>query len=135
MRKRYALVVLFLAIFLVPGRAVSQADLRVATWNIESVGAPESDEYAAALEVLARIQADVIALNEIASAADTLHLESLAADAGYPALAYTSGAPFGSDRNAILSRFPFAEAATEHDAATLSGGSARIRWLTRGTAQ
>lgn len=121
MRKRYALGVLPLALLLFPEPAVSQTAVRVATWNIETVGAPGSSEYSAALEILARIGADVVALNEISSAADASNLESLAADAGYASLAYTSGAPFGSDRNAVLSKHPFSEPATEHDAAGLSG--------------
>ena len=97
-----------------PNRAASQTTLRVATWNIETAGSPGSSEYNAALGVLGRIDADVVALNEIASAADASNLEALAADAGYTSLAYNSGAAFGSDRNAILSKHPFAEPAIEH---------------------
>lgn len=121
MWKRYALGVLSLAVTFCPETAVSQTTLRAATWNIETVGAPGSSEYSAALEVLFRVDADLVALNEIASAADVSNLESLAADAGYTSLAYTGGAAFGSDRNAILSKYPFAEPATDHDAASLSG--------------
>ena len=121
MRKRCALGVLSLALLLSPEPAASQTALRVATWNIETAGSPGSSEYNAALEVLGRVDADVVALNEIASAADASNLEALAVDAGYTSLAYNSGAAFGSDRNAILSKHPFAEPAIEHDSATLSG--------------
>ena len=121
MPKRFAFLVLCVVPLWIPTLASAQTDVRVATWNIESVGAPGSDEYNASLEVLARVGADVVALNEIASAADTLNLEALASDAGYAAFVTNSGAAFGSDRNAILSKYPFAEPATEHDAPTLSG--------------
>ena len=121
---RSALAVLCLAVLAMGSPAHGQTTVRVATWNIETVGAPGSVEYDAALEILARVDADVIALHEIASAADAVHLQDLAADAGYPHSACTSGAPFGSDRNAILSRHPFASPAIEHDAASLSGDPA-----------
>ena len=121
---RSALAVLCLAVLATGSPASGQTAIRVATWNIETVGTPGSVEYDAALEILARVAPDVVALNEIASAADAIHLQSLATDAGYPHSACTSGAPFGSDRNAILSRYPFASPAVEHDAASLSGDPA-----------
>ncbi|MCH2169510.1 IPTL-CTERM sorting domain-containing protein [Myxococcota bacterium] len=105
---------------LLAGQGHAQTDLRIATWNIEDVGASGSSEYNAALAVLGRIAADVVAINEVGSLADTVNLTALAADAGYPHLAFTSGAPFGSDRNAILSLYPFVST-TEHTSASLSG--------------
>lgn len=124
MGERFALAVLSLAALATASPAAGQTTVRVATWNIETVGSPGSVEYDAALEILARVDADVVALNEIASAADALHFASLASDAGYPHHASTSGAPFGSDRNALLSRHPFASPAVEHSAADLSGDPA-----------
>ena len=101
---------------LFPPLVQAQTPMRIMTWNIETVGSAGSIEYQAALAVLARIGADVVALNEIASLADTANLEQLATQAGYPHLVYSSGAPFGSDRNAILSRHPFVGPALEHTA-------------------
>jgi len=124
MVERTALGVLSLVVLFLPVPAAAQSALRVATWNIEDVGAPDSLEYAAALNVLGRIGADVVALNEIAGATDATYLESLASDAGYPYLGYAAGAAFGSDRSAILSHYPFVGSVTEHDSASLSGDAA-----------
>ena len=66
MPKRFAFLVLCVVPLWIPTLASAQTDVRVATWNIESVGAPGSSEYSASLDVLARIAADVVALNEIA---------------------------------------------------------------------
>jgi hypothetical protein len=80
--------------------------VRVATWNVETVGSPGSAEYEAALDVLERIGAHVVAINEIASAADTTNLSQLATDAGYSTVVVPSSNPFGADRNAILTTLP-----------------------------
>jgi hypothetical protein len=77
--------------------------LRLVTWNIETVGAPGTVEYDAALDVLGRLDADVVAIQEVASASDAGYLLQLAADAGYPEVAVGS-ATFGSDHAAVLSR-------------------------------
>lgn len=121
---RRAPIFWFLCLGLLPHSGRAQVPVRLATWNIETVGSASSTEYAAALDVLGRIGADVVALSEIASAADTANLEQLASDAGYPHLTYSSGAPFGSDRNAVLSRYPFVGSPIEHTAAGLSGDPA-----------
>ena len=108
---------------LLPASGEAQTRLRVATWNIEDVGVSGSPEYTAAYDVLARIDADVVCLNEISGAADVANLQQLAVDAGYPHVAVTSGAPFGSDRNAVLSRYAFVGPAVEHTAAALSAAN------------
>ncbi|MEZ5397889.1 MAG: endonuclease/exonuclease/phosphatase family protein [Bryobacterales bacterium] len=93
--------------------------VRVVTWNIETVGTPGSAEYDAALDVLGRLDADVVALQEIASAADDANLVDLAADAGYADLAIGTS-QFGGDHVAILSRRALLDVAVL-DAPTLSG--------------
>lgn len=105
------------------GCAAGPQPVTVVGWNIESVGAPDSAEFAAALAILRAIDADVVALAEVGSAADARHLLSLAAALEMPHVVQADGAPFGSMRNAVLSRLPFAEARVL-DAATLSGDPA-----------
>ena len=123
MARRWAPI--FCVLFaLLPASGEAQTRLRVATWNIEDVGSSGSTEYTAAHAVLARIDADVVCLNEISGAADVTNLQQLASDAGYSHVAVTSGAPFGSDRNAVLSRYAFVGPAVEHTAAALSGDPA-----------
>jgi endonuclease/exonuclease/phosphatase family metal-dependent hydrolase len=101
-----------LALLLVLIAAETTADfppitsLRVATWNIETVGEPGSDQYRAALDILRRIDADVVALNEIASSNDSLHLAALASEAGYTSVVVPASNPFGPDRNAFLTSLP-----------------------------
>lgn len=95
--------------------------VRVATWNIEDVGSPGSTQYEAAVEVLERIDVDVLALNEIQGSWDVDNAEALAEQLGYDHVVI-GGATYGSDRNAIFSRYPFVDAASL-DAADLSGDS------------
>ncbi|MCA9689234.1 MAG: endonuclease/exonuclease/phosphatase family protein, partial [Myxococcales bacterium] len=92
--------------------------IRVVTWNIAEVGEPGSASFEAARAILGRLEADVVALNEIA---DVNHLEALMSAAGYsegPVVAIEN--PFGDLRNAIISRLPLDDA-TVHLAAALSG--------------
>lgn len=86
-----------------------------------SLGAPTSDDFIKVREVLRRIDADVIALQEIASAdvsGNPDHLDALAADLGYPFIyvAPVSASPAPDSlpgpldtslRVAFLSRHPF----------------------------
>ncbi|MCA9569960.1 MAG: endonuclease/exonuclease/phosphatase family protein, partial [Myxococcales bacterium] len=96
--------------------------VRVATWNIEDAGAPWSDQYAAALDVLGRIDADVVTLLEVEGDQDESWMRQLAADAGYPHVIVAWDIGFGEDRAAVLSRIPFTSS-TVHDAFSLSGDS------------
>lgn len=105
------------------GDARAQTPVRVATWNVQAVGAPGSVQYEAALDILEHVDADIVGINEVSSSSDSVHLESLAAAAGYPYLSVGASGPFGALRNALLSRFPFAEPATLHSSASLSGDS------------
>ena len=93
--------------------------IRVVSWNIETVGAVGSDEHEAALDVLGRLDADVVALQEIASAADEADLWELADAAGYAEVAVGTAAS-GGDRSAVLSRRPLVDVAVL-DAPALSG--------------
>ena len=86
--------------------AYADQDLRVATWNIETISAPGTPQYAAATAVLGRIDADVVAVQEVASDTDASYLDQLALDLGYPYVAKSPGGPFGSDRAALLSAYP-----------------------------
>ncbi len=92
--------------------------LRVATFNIGAVysgnnaiyslGDPGTPDHEKVKEVLARIDADVVALEEIDGADVPGDLNALAQSLGYPYqyVASVSGAFDTSLRNAVLSRYP-----------------------------
>lgn len=107
---------------LAPGAGLVAGKLRVVTWNIETVGNRGTSQYNATLSVLGRLGADVVMLNEVDAAVDLTAVSQLAADAGYPSLVVSAGSSFGSDRAAVLSRFPIVSS-TSHTAAALSGSS------------
>lgn len=111
------------ALLLSPSLALAAPQVRVVTWNLQAIGDPTSDEYAAAVDVLARLDADVVLLQEVNGTADATALTSLAADTGYTVAAFAGGAPFGSLCNTILTRLDVLEEASL-DAATLSGDPA-----------
>jgi endonuclease/exonuclease/phosphatase (EEP) superfamily protein YafD len=69
---------------LVSWSALADQTLRVATWNIQTVGTPGSLEFTSAAAVLARLDADIVALQEVASDTDVGALSSLASAVGYP---------------------------------------------------
>lgn len=102
--------------------AFAQVALRVATWNVLAVGAPGTAEYNAALTILRRLDADVVALNEVRGSADIGHLERLRQDLGYAHAVVTSSTPFDSLYVGFLSRYRLASATTWTSAA-LSGDS------------
>jgi hypothetical protein len=103
--------------------ALADQALRVVTWNVESIGAQGSPEYNAALDVLKRIGADVVAVQEIASTTDADHLLILASDLQYHYATVATGGPFGSDRAAFMSDLILL-ADTAWTAAQLSGDPA-----------
>ena len=88
-------------------------DLRIAVWNVQTVGTPGSTEYDGVLAVLQRIDADVVGINEVngSDLAPVDNFASLAADAGYAHTLVPASNPLGSLRNAFLSKFPFASTA------------------------
>lgn len=93
--------------------------LRVATWNVESLGAVGSGQYEAVRTILARIDADVVAINEI-DAFETEDLQALAADLGYATVVEPPSNPFGGLHNALLARVPGTNG-RYHTSAELSG--------------
>ena len=104
--------------------AVAQTTVRVAAWNVETIGDPGSTQYIAALAVLDRICADVVAINEVLNANDIPNFQQLATDAGYDFTVVPNTNPFGDMRNAFMSKFPIL-AETIHTSSALSGdGSA-----------
>ena len=105
------------------GSLFAQTHVRVATWNIQDVGPRGSDEYTATLAILDRIGADVVGINEFNEIGGTNAEENfynLADDAGYPFTVLPATNPFGSLRNALLSKYPFV-AVTIHTSEGLSG--------------
>ena len=94
-----------LASVLTGSEILADQALRVATWNILTAGEPGSDQYEAAYAVLARLGADVVAVQEVASAADATYLVRLAVDLGYPHVTVAPAGPFGALRTAVMSDF------------------------------
>ncbi len=104
--------------------AVAQSPVRVATWNIESVGEPGSGQYRAAALVLNRVGADVVAINEVNGNVEAGYLETLASETGYEHVVVPTTNPFGSLRNGFISRLPLRETVI-HTSGSISGdGSA-----------
>ena len=96
--------------------------VRLATFNILfGVGTPGSNDYLAVRSILQRISPDVIAFQELMDS-DQDNWITLAADLGYPYLAYgpSYGPLTGSQRLGFMSRFPISEAheLTEYPGAT-----------------
>lgn len=87
------------------GEPLPPVTVRVVTWNIQSIGSQSSTEGAAEREVLARIDADVVALNEV-TPEQTTRLRQLGEDLGYDTIFMPEDNPFGSLRNALLCRLP-----------------------------
>lgn len=108
--------------------AAAVETMRVATWNIEQLGAPGSAQYAAAAQVLARIDADVVGLNEIREGEEN-DLVGLALDLGYEVVQPNTN-PFGSNHNAMLSRLPLREEGFPSSAALAGDPNANdvTRW-------
>ena len=77
--------------------------LRIATWNIESLGSSGTDQYEATRDILARIDADVVGLNEL-DAHEESRLQDLADALGYDTVVFPDDNPFGDLRNAMLAR-------------------------------
>ena len=110
----------FLALFLVP--VVSAVEIRVATFNVGAhfgetyfdygIGDVTTQDHLAVRAVLSRIDADVVALQEIHTAdlaGSPTDLNDLAAFLGYPYqhVASISGAFDNTFQTVILSRYPF----------------------------
>ncbi len=109
--------------------ALADQELRVMTWNMQTVDAPGSASYQAAAAVLGRIDAEVVAIQEVASAADDGYLRTLANQLGYPYVAIAPAGPFGALRNALLSDFPITQ--STFWSADLLSGDGQANDLTR----
>jgi endonuclease/exonuclease/phosphatase family metal-dependent hydrolase len=116
----------------VPGGSSDDAEVpaegplvRVVTWNVQGLGSDEVEELEA---VLARLDGDVVALNEI-DAGDAGRLSALAASLGYGVIVRAPSEPFGETGNAVLSRLAVVQQQAL-DGAALSG-DVSARDLTR----
>jgi len=90
------------------------ADIRVATYNVlTGIEAPGTMGHEAAKSVLARINADVVGLQEVRGTDLTgspSHIEALASSLGYSHIFIPSGNALDTvSRVALLSKFPFSE--------------------------
>ena len=85
------------------GGAVAGASIRIVTWNVEGLSPTSTDEHAATRDILARLDADIVGLNEI-DEFQLDELQALAADLGYPTVVVPQTNPFGELRNAMLAR-------------------------------
>ncbi len=87
-------------------RAAAGTVVRVVTWNIETLGMQGSREYDAAQQVLARLDADVVLLQEVDWEVDANVVDDFARDAGYDHVHDGWPVSFGMDTQLILSRHP-----------------------------
>lgn len=78
--------------------------LRLVTWNLEALGSPDSAQFEAVEAVLARLDADIVGLNELEDG-EAVALGTLAERLGYPHVVIGHGG-FGWIYNAVLSRLP-----------------------------
>ncbi len=93
--------------------------VRVVTWNVEELGYPGTPEYEAVQEILARLDADIVGLNEI-DEPELGHIKTMGTDLGYDTVVVPATNPFGDIRNAIMTRLPLVSSGI-HKPADLSG--------------
>ena len=100
----------------------AQEPVRVATWNVQSLGSNGSGQWNNAMDILARTDADVVAIQEIDNLGEAIAFAGFSSQAGYPhsAVSNTSGTLSGSLRNGVMSKYPIVFS-TSHSAASLSG--------------
>jgi endonuclease/exonuclease/phosphatase family metal-dependent hydrolase len=98
--------------------------VRVVTFNIENLSSTGTSQFAAAVDSLERVCADVVCVQEMQS---TTIASALAAAAGYPhvVVASNSNAIDTSLRSAIFSVFPFSDSGTETSITLSSDATAR----------
>ncbi len=87
------------------GDPPARVPLRVVSYNVEGLGTPSTPGFDALVDVLTRIDADVIALNEVDGGEDDA-LDALAAALGHDGIVLDGDPAFGDLRNAVLSRVP-----------------------------
>jgi endonuclease/exonuclease/phosphatase family metal-dependent hydrolase len=100
--------------------------VRVATFNVENgVGSPDSAKYKAIRDTLRRVDADIVAFQEITPGSE-VHWRKLAAETGYPHVAKTGLGPFSGDLFVgFFSRFPIRE---QHEVHSPPGAMEIARW-------
>lgn len=103
---RACLIVVLLAVSLHAGDS-----LRVAAYNVKGLDFP-GDGYDALVDILQRVDADVVLLQELVGSSDVGELPMFATDTGYPFFAASSisGTLSGGLRTAVLSRAPITSA-------------------------
>lgn len=86
----------------------AQQSVRVATWNVEALGSNGSTQWTRGQDVLQRVDADIIAIQEVDGIFEALSFASFGAGAGYPhaAVGGTSGTLSGDLSNGVLSKWP-----------------------------
>ena len=102
--------------------APGQAPVRVAAWNIQALGTQNGSEWNQSVQVLQRMNADVVAIEEVTDPVEVALVPALATAAGYAQATVSdiSGTLSGSLYLAVLSRHPIVFA-DSHSAAELSG--------------
>jgi endonuclease/exonuclease/phosphatase family metal-dependent hydrolase len=96
--------------------------LRVVGWNIQFTGSLGSDEYDATVDILRRLDGDVVVINEVDDD-ESDELAAMAAELGYDEVLFPSYNTFGSQRNAMMARVDVSLARV-WSSADLSGDSA-----------
>lgn len=102
-----------------PAGSTGPVELRILTWNVQGLGAPGSGDYEAVKAILARIDADVVGLNELEELEND-DVRQLADELGYTTVQVPASNPFGDLHNAILAKGP-ATAPTTWRSDDLSG--------------
>ena len=100
--------------------------LRVATWNVESLGESGSEELSDTRAILDRLDADVYSLNEIDRGQDNT-LQELANDMGYTLLLPEDN-DFGGIRNAVMTRWEVVGMTTHSSNSLYPGAKELTRW-------
>ena len=83
----------------------ARVPVRVATWNVEGLGEPGAFDFEATVRVLARLDADVVLLNEV-DGEEAEALDVLAERLGFDTKLHEPDQPFGDIGNALLARLP-----------------------------
>lgn len=106
--KKYSQRMLWVFLFLIFLCSLEARTVRVATFNIENgPDASGTNDYAATKSVLWRMNADIVAFQEILATAET-NWRQMAADSGYPHVAFGKNGTTmsGTQRLGFFSRFP-----------------------------
>lgn len=121
-----------LLLFVLAGPEWGEArKVRVATFNVENgVGAPQTPKYQAIREIIRRIDADVVAFQEL-TPGSLAAWKAMARDLGYPHTAQSSIGPYSGDLFVgYFSRFPIIE---QNEVRSPEGAQEIGRWPLRVT--